>query len=62
MSFQLPPPQLICKGVMLIAFQNCPYESCSPFSRVFGVVRVLLSGAFGKVDESMKGARVAAAS
>lgn len=62
MSFQLLPPQLICKGVMLIAFQNCLYESCNPFSRVFGAVRVLLSDAFGKVDQSMEGARVAAAS
>lgn len=61
-SFQLLPPQLICKGAKLIAFQNCPHESCRPFSCVLGVVRVLLSDAFGKEDESMEGARLAAAS
>lgn len=47
---------------MLIAFQNGLCESFGPFSCISGVVRVLLSDAFGKEDGSMEGARLAAAS
>lgn len=61
MSFHLLPPQLICKGVMLTAFQNCLCESCSAFSCALEGVRVLLSDALSKEDESMEGARLAAA-
>lgn len=62
MSFQFLLPQLICKGVMLIAFQILSDLLSNPFSHVPGVLRVLLSDAFGKVDESMEGATLAAAS
>lgn len=46
---------------MLTAFQNCLCESCSAFSCALGGVRVLLSDALSKEDESMEGARLAAA-
>lgn len=56
MFFQLLPPQLICKDVMLITSPNCLCESCTASSRGFGVVGVLLPDVFGKKDENMEDA------
>lgn len=56
MLFQLLPPQLICKDVMLITSPDCLCESCSHFSCGFEVVGVLLPDVFGKRNENMEGA------